>query len=745
MIFFDEERKYFHLRNENFSYVMELAEDKYLFHRYWGKALREFRDSAPLQRIDRGFSPQPEFLKNDRTFSLDVLPQEYPAAGHGDFRIPAYEIELADGTNVTELFYNGYKILIGKKNLQGLPATYADATEAETLEIELKDSAGFFTAILSYTIFKNYSVLCRSVRFKNIGDTTFRLKNAASAAIDFNDCDFESITLYGGHMAERNLNRSKLLRGISEISSIRGASSHQHSPFVALVRPETTEHYGEVFGFNLVYSGSFSTKIEVEQFGTTRLVMGLNPAVFSWELKPNEEFQTPEVVMVYGSKGLNSMSQTFHKLYRQNLMRGKYRETLRPILVNNWEATYFNFNEQKLEEFMDCAKKLGIELFVLDDGWFGRRNDDNSSLGDWFINREKLPHGLDWLSNEAHKRGLKFGLWFEPEMVSEDSELYRAHPDWILKSPNYPSSFSRNQLVLDLTRSEVRDYLVKAVCEILSSAQIDYVKWDSNRHLTESFSATLPAARQFETQHRHMLGLYEIMDRITKAFPEILFESCAGGGGRFDAGMLYYMPQTWASDNTDGICRLSIQANTALAFPPISMGAHVSVTPNHQVGRMTPLRMRALAAMGGTFGYELDICNLTAEEQRHIREHIQLYKWLRPTLQLGKFTRLITGINEYAWQFTSQDENQVVAMYFKILAEPATPVKSLKFVGLQEDAQYKVQKQILAHKLSFDFGFDKESKQEGKIFYGDELENCGLSIEKIDTDFAAYLWVLEKV
>ena len=748
-VVFDESKQRFHLKNKFISYVIEISRGKYLFHRYFGKSLHEFRDSAALQAIDRGFSPQPAAYENERTFSLDVLPQEYPMSGHSDFRIPAYEIELENGTNIVELFYKDYKIYNGKPKLEGLPATYANEDEAATLEIYLEDSVYNLKVTLLYTIFENYPIITRSVRFENFGQSTIKLKQAASMSIDFADHDFDSFNLYGGHAAERSLERKPLARGIYEIASNRGASSHQQSPFIALARHSTTEHQGEIYGFSFVYSGSFSAKIEVEQFGTTRLVMGINPATFSWQLKSNEKFQTPEVVMTYSFDGINGMSQAFHEVYKNNLVHGKFKHELRPILVNNWEATYFDFNEQKIEELADCAKDLGIELLVLDDGWFGKRNDDNTSLGDWFLNEKKLPQGLKYLADKVHERDLKFGLWFEPEMVSVDSELYRKHSDWILKVPDYPSSFGRHQLVLDLTRQEVRDYIVEAVSKILREVPIDYVKWDMNRHMTESFSLTLPTSQKFESQHRYMLGVYEIMERITQGFPNILFESCSGGGGRFDAGILYYMPQTWTSDNTDAISRLSIQSGTSFVFPPISMGAHVSVVPNHQLGRVTPLQMRAFAAMAGDFGYELDICKMSDEDKKLVKKHVELYKEIRSTLQLGKFNRLISPFegnhNETAWQFTSQDLNQIVVMYFKILSEPAHQIRILKLEGLDENAQYKFTKYYPAQRLAFESMKQEQSSICGQTFYGDELMFNGISVEKIETDFAAYMWVLEKV
>ena len=748
MITYDESTGIFHLRNDSVSYVLQLVRGKYLLHRYWGRAIREFRDSRPFQAIDRSFSPQPAAYENERTFSLDVLPQEYPSYGHGDFRLPAYEVRLANGTTVTESVYEGYEIRRGKPKLSGLPASFADEDEAETLIIHLKDTKQALALELQYSIFADQPVIARSARVTNCGKQAFELLNAASFALDFADHDFERLNLWGGHAAERSLERVPLMRGLQENASRRGASSHQQSPFLALVRPETTETSGEAYGFSLVWSGEFAFKTEVEQFGTTRVTGGINDFEFCWHLEAGESFQTPEALLAYSGDGLNGMSQAFHHIVRDHIVRGKYRHALRPILVNNWEATYFDFDEEKMDELAECAADLGLEMLVLDDGWFGRRNDDNTSLGDWTVNTQKLKKGLSGVAESAHSRGLKFGLWFEPEMISQDSALYRAHPEWALQVPDYASSFGRHQLVLDLTRQEVQDYIVDSVSKVLSSAPIDYVKWDFNRHLTEAFSLALPPERQGETKTRFVLGLYRILERLTQGFPQVLFESCSGGGGRFDAGMLYYMPQTWTSDNTDAVCRLSIQSGTSLAFPPVTMGAHVSVVPNHQVGRVTSLQMRAICAMAGDFGYELDITRMSEEEKAQVREHVALYKKLRPTLQYGSFYRLLTPFagtkNETAWEFVSEDGRQVVLMYFKTLAEPACPIRLLRLTALAADAKYKLVEYLPAQRTSMDFGGEARQALKGQSFYGDELMYSGLAVEKIDTDFAAYLWVLEK-
>jgi alpha-galactosidase len=726
---------------------MQVSHGNYLLHRYWGRALREYRDAAALQMIDRSSnSPQPSALRAERSFSLDVLPQEYPESDHGDFRIPAYQVELADGTRVTELWYKGYHISQGKPALAGLPATYAKASEAETLAIELADTAGRLQAVLSYTVFADVPVLARSVRFENIGKEPVKLLQAASMALDFPDHAFDRISLDGAWAHERQITRAPLQPGIQVTSSARGTSSHQHSPFLALARTDATEAAGDVYGCSLVYSGSFAMETEVEQFGTTRVVAGINPQGFSWQLAPGEAFQTPEAVMVYTPAGFTGMSQAYHSLYRQHLLRGRYQQQLRPILVNNWEATYFDFDEPKIAALADSAKELGLELLVLDDGWFGHRNDDNTSLGDWTVNRKKLPHGIEGVARMVHERGLKFGLWFEPEMVSVDSCLYREHPDWTLHVADYPSTFGRNQLVLDLSRPEVREHVYQSVASILQKVPVDYVKWDMNRHLTEAFSAGRAPEHQGETRHRYVLGLYEVLERITHDFPEVLFESCSSGGGRFDAGMLYYMPQTWTSDDTDAICRLKIQYGTSLAFPAITMGAHVSVIPNHQVGRMTPLATRGIIAMSGNFGYELDIGRMSAADQAEVKRQVALYKRIRPTTQLGRLYRLLSPFagNEAAWMFVAPDGGEAVVIYVKTLAQPASPLRILHLAGLDAAARYRIADYYGPVGTAYENAGLSKGMLQGQSFYGDELMYSGMAVEKIDTDFAAYLWVLEK-
>lgn len=728
-ISFEPSSKLFHLTNNRISYVIQINPVGYLVHLYWGKAVAQFRNSNPAFFYDRGFSPA--VRTENAAYSLDTLPQEYPAYGNGDYHSPAYQIEDRTGSTLCDLRYLSHQILHGKPKLTNLPAVYAEAEEeALTLQILLQDGLTGLEATLSYTIFKDYDAITRSVEFHNKGNSDLKLHRAASMSMDIRESDFDVITLYGSHANERNLQRNPLQHGTFLVDSARGASSHQYSPFLALARRSATEDFGDVYGFSLVYSGNFAAQVQLDQTDSTRVTMGINPFGFTWLLKPEETFQTPETVLVYSDSGLNGMSQVFHHLYRDRLARGKFKKALRPILINNWEATYFTFDDKKIYDIATAAKDLGIELFVLDDGWFGHRNNDKSSLGDWYVNEPKFPFGLESLIQRITALGLQFGIWFEPEMVSEDSDLFRAHPDWCLHVEGRPRTQSRNQLVLDLSRPEVCDYIINSVSAILKDYDITYVKWDMNRHLTEVYSQTLPSERQQETSHRFILGLYHVLETLTTRFPDVLFESCSGGGGRFDAGMLYYMPQVWTSDNTDAVCRQKIQYGTSLVFPPVTMGAHVSVVPNHQVGRFTPLSTRGACAMSGTFGYELDITKLSKKEQDEIKEQVAFYKDIRPVIQYGDFYRILSPFegNNTAWNFVSPDKKQVVAMYFNILAQPACPLQVLRLKGLDPNALYRV-------------------RSTGELFGGDELMFVGLSlpVQKDYKDFSSIVWVLDQV
>lgn len=729
-IHYNSENKTFHLRAKDTSYVMGVLRDGYLAHYYWGRGVSDYRHSNAIQYVDRGFSGNPYDHRHDRTFSLDTLPQEYPQYGNTDFRKPAYQVQLDNGSTITDLRYVDHKISKGKMPLEGLPSTYVEKEdEAETLEILLEDSLIGLKVFLTYTVFEQFNVITRSVRFVNEGTHSIKLISALSASVDFRDAEFDFLHLHGAHVKERHIARQPLRHGIQSVESTRGASSHQHNPFMALLRKDATEDHGEVYGFNFVYSGNFLAQAEVDQFRNTRVTMGINPFDFSWKLENGESFQTPEVVMVYSSEGLGGMSRTFHELYRTRLVRGTYRDKERPILVNNWEATYFDFNAEKIMDIAKVGQDLGIELFVLDDGWFGKRDDDTTSLGDWFVDRNKLPKGLDHLAESVNNIGMQFGLWFEPEMISVESDLYRDHPDWCLHVPNRSRSESRRQLVLDFSRDDVCEEITKRVCSILASAPISYVKWDMNRHMTEIGSALLPADRQRETAHRYMLGLYKVMDAITSSFPNILFESCSGGGGRFDPGILYYMPQTWTSDNTDAISRLKIQYGTSLVYPIISMGSHVSAVPNHQVHRVTSLQMRGDVAMSGNLGYELDLTQMTDEEKKIVKEQVSNYKEIRGLIQFGDFYRLESPFegNITSWLFTNKDKSEAIVFYFRVLDEAAAPSTFLRLKGIDPAKQYAV-------------------AGDGEVFGGDELMYAGLHIPvEIKGDFQSLVWHLKAV
>ncbi|MGQ4666599.1 alpha-galactosidase [Metabacillus halosaccharovorans] len=729
-IHYQEENKVFHIKAKDTSYVMQIVRDGYLLHLYWGKKVNQYRHSNHIQQLDRGFSGNPYEQRHDRTFSLDTLPQEYPQYGNTDFRKPAYQVQLENGSTVTDLRYDSHTIYKGKRNLEGLPSTYVENDhEAETLEITMKDSLTGLSVVLSYTAYENFNVITRSARLINQGSESLKILSAHSLSVDFRDADFDFLHLHGAHVKERFIEKQPLRHGIQSIESTRGASSHQHNPFIALLRKGTTEDTGEVYAFNFVYSGNFLAQAEVDQFKTTRVTMGINPFDFSWKLEQGEAFQTPEAVMVYSSSGLGDMSRTYHELYRTRLVRGTYRDKERPILVNNWEATYFDFNAEKIKDIARAGKEVGIELFVLDDGWFGKRNDDTSSLGDWFVDKQKLPNGLDQLAKQINEMEMQFGLWFEPEMISVESDLYREHPDWCLHVPGRDRSESRRQLVLDFSREDVCKEMTKRVSDILSSVPISYVKWDMNRHMTEIGSAILPADRQRETAHRYMLGLYKVMEDITSSFPDILFESCSGGGGRFDPGMLYYMPQTWTSDNTDAVSRLKIQYGTSLVYPIISMGSHVSAVPNHQVNRITSMEMRGDVAMSGNLGYELDLTKLEDEEKEAVKTQVEKYKEIRKLIQFGDFYRLQSPFegNETSWLFTNKEKTEAYVFYFSVLAEPAAPLKYVKVTGIDPDKTYQVA------------GTDQ-------VYGGDELSYVGLSIPaEIRGDFQSYVWYLKEV
>ena len=726
-IIFNKENGLFHIKSKKTSYVMRVLETGHLINLYWGRRINSNKiDYVVKKRSCGSFLAD---LDNIDALNLEVIPQEYPSYGNPDLRSPAVQIKLSNGTTVTDFRYYSHEIYKGKKDLQGLPATYVEnEDEAETLEITLKDELAELRIVLSYTVFESYDAITRSCRIINDSQKEVDVLRVLSANVDFRDSDFDLIQLSGAWARERHIVRTPLRNGGQCVESRRGASSHAQNPFIALVSKDTTEDKGEVYGFNLVYSGNFLANVEVDMYSNARTQIGINPFDFTWNLESGEEFQTPEAVMVYSSNGLTGMSHIYHDLYRERLCRGAHRDKERPILINNWEATYFDFNNEKIKDIAKEASNLGIELFVLDDGWFGERNNDDCSLGDWFVNEEKLKGGLNSLATDINEMGMKFGLWFEPEMISPKSKLYEEHPDWCIHIDGRVRSEARKQLILDLSRDEVCDAVIEMLTNVLKSAPISYVKWDMNRNMTEIGSPAWPAKKQKEVAHRYMLGLYKILENITTNFPNILFESCSGGGGRFDGGMLYYMPQTWTSDDTDAIERLKIQEGTSLVYPASTMGSHVSAVPNHQVHRITPLHTRGVVAMAGSFGYELDVTKMTDEEKEEVKLQVEFYKNIRKTIQFGDLYRLKSAFdsNEAAWMNISKDGNNLVVSYVKKYAEANVLPKRLKLKALDENSLYEV-------------------SETGEVFGGDELMYIGLEIGELNGDYQARSWTLRRI
>lgn len=725
-VIYNDEKQIFHLQTKGTSYVMQVVRNKYLLHLYWGKRVQNYCGTRSIILKNRGFAPNPQ--ENDRDFSIDTLPMEYPHGGNGDFRSCAFGIREQNGSRICDLSYVGYEIMKGKPKLEGLPCSFGSEEEVSTLKIHMKDKISGLSVFLLYSVFENADVITRSVVFENRGNSPLTLTKMLSMSVDFRESGFKVMTLYGAHNNERNVDVRPLKSGMIQIESLRGTSSPQQAPFMALLKANASEESGNIYSANFVYSGNFTALAQADAFENVRFQMGMNPWNGEWYLEPNEKFFTPETVMVFSSQGLNGMSQIYHNFYQHNLIRSKFAFQPRPILINNWEATFFDFNEDKLLALADKAAQTGIELFVLDDGWFGHRDNDDSSLGDWVTDKRKLPLGLSHLSDEIHNRGLKFGLWFEPEMISRNSELFRNHPEYALHTEGRPYTFGRGQLVLDLSNDEVCRYVIESVSKVLRETKIDYVKWDMNRHLTDVGSINFPMERQGEIFHRYVLGLYKILEELTAEFPDILFESCSSGGGRFDPGMLYYMPQTWCSDNTDAVCRMKIQYATSFTYPVVTMGAHVSEVPNQQTGRVTPLQTRGQVAMSANFGYEIDLTKLSSEELDEIKKQVAFYKDIRNTIQFGKFYRIKSPFDENVaqWNFVSGDGSQVVAFHFEILSQPAAPIKILKLKGLDADAVYR----------DISTGYE---------YGGDELMYSGISVPLEKKDFRSVCFRFVKV
>ena len=687
----DAEKKIFTLETDHTMYQMQADAYGVLRHLWYGA--KTGCDMSYLQDYpDVGFSGNIYAAGNDRTYSLDTLPLEYAGAGVGDFRMPAVAAVHADGSSALDLRYYSHTVKPGKYGIEGLPAVYAAEDEAETLEVVLRDTASAVEVTLLYAVLPALDLVTRCARIRNLGETPVTLTKAASLCLDISRGSWEWVHFHGRHAMERQMERRLLFHGIQEIGSTRGTSSHHQNPTVLLCTPDCTETAGACIGAALVYSGSHQTRLECDQLGQVRMVMGIHPDLFRWELKAGETFSTPEVMLSYSDTGLETLSHHFHQAIREHICRGKYQLAERPVLINNWEATYFGFDTEKILHIAEEAARLGVDMLVLDDGWFGKRDDDCSGLGDWFVNETKLSGGLHDLVEKIKGMGMRFGIWFEPEMISEDSDLYRKHPDWAIRIPDRAPMRSRYQLVPDMANPEVQEYLFRVMSNVLHSADISYVKWDMNRSISDWYTRTLPADRQGEMPHRYVLGLYALLERLTAAFPDVLFEGCSGGGGRFDAGMLYYCPQIWCSDDTDAYERTKIQYGTSFFYPVSAVGSHVSTVPNHQTGRITPFETRGTVAMAGSFGYELDLNLLSDGEKQEVAEQIRQFKTYGPLIHNGKYYRLTNPMAEDAalWEFAAQDGSEVLVQGMLFHAEANVLRRTVQLRGLDAEKRYRL-------------------------------------------------------
>ncbi len=713
-VIYSEQSQEIHLYNQQISYIIHILDNGQPGNLYYGKRISHKDDFSCL--LEGGHRPLAVYTRErDYFMSPQYTKMEYPCTGTGDFREPAFAVRQENGSRIVCLKYQSHQIYCGKKKLKDLPAVYVESEEeAETLELTLTDPLLNLDCILTYTIFRDYPVITRSARFENKGTETVILEKALSASVDLPDADYEMLTLSGAWARERHVQQRLLQQGVQGVGSRRGISSAEHNPFLALKRRSATEMAGEVYGFSLVYSGNHLTQVEVDTCLMSRVQIGIHPDGFEWPLKPGDLFQTPEAVLVYSDSGLNGMSQTYHRLYRTRLVRGYWRDKPRPILINHWEVTGADFTEKEILEIARAGQELGMELFVLDDGWFGKREDDSSGLGDWYAaNPDKLPHGIRGLAEKVTDLKMGFGLWFEPEMVNKDSELYRTHPDWILCPPGRTPSPSRNQYVLDFSRQEVIDTIFEMMCKVLETAPITYVKWDMNRYLTDCYCVSKGQKEQGKVLHQYILGVYQLYERLTGRFPHILFESCSSGGARFDPGMLYYAPQCWTSDDTDAMERIKIQYGTSYVYPLSSMGAHVSQVPNQQTGRDTPLESRGNVAMFGVQGYELDLNKLSEREREIVRGQVQTAKRHRDLIQKGDFYRLLSPFreNECAWMVVSEDKREALAGYYRMSGIPNGPWKRLYLAGLDACKKYRIE-------------------HDSNIYGGDELMHAGMVIKK---------------
>ena len=709
----------FTIQTKNTTYQMQVDPYGFLLHLYYGKKTDGSCMDYLLTYYDRGFSGNPFDAGDDRTYSMDALQQEYPSYGTGDYRSTALIIENADGSTACDLRYRSHHIFNGKYKIPGLPAVYADETESQTLEIVMEDAVTGVEVTLQYGVLPDYDVITRSEKIVYRGEGKICIRKAQSACLDFVQGKYDLLTFYGRHAMERTMQREPVTHGSHVIGSVRGTSSHQYNPMMILADEHTTDQYGNCYAMSFVYSGNFKGETLKDQFGQTRALMGLQDEMFSYPLAEGEIFYTPEVLLTFSGSGMNLLSQNLHRCIRQHICRGKYKESVRPVLVNSWEAAYFDFDGDTLYELAKEAKNAGIDMLVLDDGWFGKRDDDNSGLGDWFVNEKKLGGTLGDLIKKINDLGVKFGIWVEPEMISEDSNLYREHPDWALTIPGRNPVHARNQLVLDFSRKEVVDHIFDQICKVLDQGNIEYVKWDMNRSLMDVFSRG--TEDQGRVMYDYVLGLYDFLERIVTRYPDLLIEGCSGGGGRFDAGMMYYTPQIWCSDNTDALDRLQIQYGTSFGYPVSAVGSHVSAVPNHQTGRITSLHTRGVVAMAGTFGYELNLGKLSEEEKQEIRLQVEEYRKFAPLIQTGLYYRLSDPAREEyaAWAFVSEDRKEVLLNVVLQEIHGNMTVNYVKLQGLKCSAIYR----------------DTET---GKSYNGAALMEAGIPMPVEMGEFKAY-------
>lgn len=724
---YEKEKKIFRLDTDHSTYLIGLTTEGYVGHIYYGNRLNMEADNYLLRIHEHPFTPS--VVKREKSAFLDRFPMEYPTGGIGDFRESCLNVRNAEGRMGCEITYVSHEIYKGKKTLEGLPASFGTEDEVETLELLCEDKILGLQVILSYSAFAKEDIIARSVRVINQGGENLKLEKVYSACLDMDNESFEMLSLHGSWARERHIQTRELAYGKQMVSSARGESSHQEHPFMALLTPGTDQKHGKVYGMHFVYSGNFIAQAERTQFNVVRMTMGIHSEEFSWTLAPGESFQAPEVILTYSGEGLGKMSRSYHDFYRNHMIRSPYNHKKRPILINNWEATYFDFDTEKLLAIARQAKACGIEMLVMDDGWFGVRNSDTCSLGDWTVNTNKITGGLKHLVDEVNAIGLEFGIWFEPEMISPDSDLYRKHPEWAIQIPGREAAQSRNQYVLDLSRPEVRDYAYECVASILRSANIVYVKWDMNRQLSDLGSTYLGTEHQQELFHRYVLGVYELQERLVTEFPNLLLENCSGGGARFDPGMLYYSPQIWCSDDTDAIERLMIQEGTALIYPLSTMGAHVSDCPNHTVGRVTPFETRGHVALAGTFGYELDVTRIPEEDRNMIPEQVAMYHKYHELIREGEYYRIASYRENHlydCWAVASRDKSEVLVTYVQVLAEANIFGRKIYLDGFDPNARYRL-----------------EGTEE--VYTGEFLMNAGYLISGLHGDFRSRLYHFIKV